>query len=249
VTTDAGKPKLGALQAARARSGWSPARGRVFSPSHSFSNPPEYGAGFEGIFARPKDALEGVLHGIDSEVWSPSRDEKIAAPLAANDLGGKRRCSEDLLRQFGLPADLRQTPLAGIVSRLVAQKGFDLLAQVLASLVTEGLAVVVLGTGEPAHEECFGSLAVRFPTRVGVRIGFDDALAHKVTAGADMLLMPSRFEPCGLNQMYAMAYDTLPVPSQSRLASAAWQIRLMPRLDSSSLATRPKPWTQPSGKR
>jgi len=172
---------------------------------------PEYGHGLDGVIRKRADRLRGILNGVDYSVWSPEEDTFIAAQYSAKELSGKRLCKKDLLEQFKLPVKDLARPVVGIVSRFADQKGFDLIAQVARELLEENLAMVALGTGEPKHEELFRELAARFPEKVGVKVGFDNALAHKIEAGADMFLMPSRYEPCGLNQIYSLRYGTVPV--------------------------------------
>ncbi len=172
---------------------------------------PEYGHGLEGVAASRADRLVGILNGVDYSVWSPEADGFIAAKYSARDLTGKQACKKDLLVEFKLPADNLTRPLVGIVSRFVDQKGFDLIAQVIEELMEEDLAIVALGTGDARYEILFRRMAEAFPKKFGVRIGFDNALAHKIEAGSDMFLMPSRYEPCGLNQIYSLRYGTVPV--------------------------------------
>jgi starch synthase len=126
-------------------------------------------------------------------------------------LSGKRICKQDLVNTFGLPAEAMDAPLIGIVSRFTSQKGADLVADAADGLVAEGYYMAALGAGEPQYEELFRSMAERHPARIGVRIGYDNALAHRIEAGADLFLMPSRYEPCGLNQIYSLRYGTVPV--------------------------------------
>jgi starch synthase len=156
------------------------------------------------------DRLFGILNGVDYSVWNPEHDKLLAANYSSRDIAGKRVCKSDLLGQFHLPAELDR-PLAGIISRFADQKGFDLLAQVAEMLLAEDLAVVALGTGEARYENMFLELARRHPDQLAVKIAYDDMLAHKIEAGADMFLMPSRYEPCGLNQIYSLKYGTVPV--------------------------------------
>ncbi|MGH9778103.1 MAG: glycogen synthase GlgA, partial [Candidatus Acidiferrales bacterium] len=172
---------------------------------------PEYGHGLDGAVRDRAGSLAGILNGVDYSEWSPETDRFIAANYSAANFNAKQVCKKDLLRQFGLrDTDLRR-PLLGIVSRFATQKGFDLIEEVAESLLENDLFFVALGTGEPRFEEMFRRLAERHPTRVGVRVGFDNALAHKIEAGSDMFLMPSRWEPCGLNQIYSLRYGTVPV--------------------------------------
>jgi len=174
---------------------------------------PEYGYGFDGLIRSRRDALVGILNGIDDEQWNPARDRYLPAPFDANDLSGKREAKRALLEAFGLAADEAGSdrPLVGMVSRMVEQKGHDLLARVAAHLPTLDATFVVVGTGDPQYERMWRSVAAAYPERVAVYIGFDERRAHLVEGGADMFLMPSRFEPCGLNQMYSMRYGTIPV--------------------------------------
>jgi starch synthase len=171
----------------------------------------EFGHGLDGVIRRRAERLVGILNGVDYAAWNPEHDPWIAAPYAARDLSGKRLCKKDLLEQFRLPTDRLARPLIGIVSRFADQKGFDLIAAVAGELLREDLALVVLGTGEPKYESLFRELAMRHPEKVAARIAYDNVLAHKIEAGADMFLMPSRYEPCGLNQIYSLRYGTVPV--------------------------------------
>jgi starch synthase len=174
---------------------------------------PEYGFGFDGILRRRAGALVGILNGIDTKQWDPARDAFLPAPFSARDLSGKRTSKAAVLTRLAMPADeaALERPLIGIISRMVDQKGFDLLAQLSSELVRLDAAFAVLGSGEPRYQDLWRDLAVRRPDRIGAHIGFDEGLAHLIEAGADMFLMPSRFEPCGLNQMYSLRYGTVPV--------------------------------------
>jgi len=172
---------------------------------------PEYGHGLDGVVRKRADRLQGILNGVDYSIWSPENDTFIAAKYSARDLSGKRACKKDLLEQFKLPVEDLVRPVIGIVSRFTDQKGFDLIAQVADELLVEELTLVALGAGEPKYEQLFRDLARRFPGKVGAKIAYDNALAHKIEAGADMFLMPSRYEPCGLNQIYSLRYGTVPV--------------------------------------
>ncbi|MGB6431366.1 MAG: glycogen synthase GlgA [Candidatus Acidiferrales bacterium] len=174
----------------------------------------EYGCGLDGVVRARADRLQGILNGVDYSVWSPEKDKLIAAPYSTRDFSGKRVCKKDLLNLFGLPAS-RETdvdrPLVGIVSRFAAQKGFDLVEQVAGELMKLDLAIVALGAGEARYEQLFRDLAARFPHKVAVMVTYDNTIAHKVEAGADMFLMPSHYEPCGLNQIYSLRYGTVPI--------------------------------------
>jgi len=174
---------------------------------------PEFGFGFDGVLHSLGDRYVGILNGIDTAVWDPSSDPLLPAHYSADDLTGKRQNKRALLEQFGLPVgdDALARPVIGIVSRLVDQKGCDLVLGASEQLMSLDATWVVLGSGESHYEAQFTALAARFPSRLGVRIGFDEGVAHLIEAGADMFLMPSRFEPCGLNQMYSLRYGTVPV--------------------------------------
>jgi starch synthase len=174
---------------------------------------PAFGFGFDGILrARSRD-LVGILNGIDVAEWDPSRDRHLPQPYSADDLEGKRASKREVLRQYGLPIDdaALARPLIGMVSRMVDQKGFDLIAASAADLPRLDASFVILGTGEARYQDLCTRLARAYPGRIGTRVGFDEPLAHLVEAGADLFLMPSRFEPCGLNQMYSMRYGTVPI--------------------------------------
>jgi len=172
---------------------------------------PEYGHGLDGVAKSRADRLVGILNGVDYTAWNPEKDKLIAVRYSANDLSGKKVCKQELLDLFGLSHDHLDRPLIGIVSRFADQKGFDLIAEKAHELMREDLVLVVLGTGERKYEDFFKALAAAYPGRVGVKIAYDNALAHKVEAGADMFLMPSRYEPSGLNQMYSLKYGTVPI--------------------------------------
>ncbi len=174
---------------------------------------PEFAFGFEGVLAARRADLVGILNGIDAEIWDPATDQHIPSRYTADDLSGKLEAKRALMREYGLPwdDDAVKEPLIGMVSRMVDQKGLDIIASIAHELPTIGARVVVLGTGEPRYEEMWRSLTNRYPDRIAARIGFDEPLSHLVEAGADLFLMPSRFEPCGLNQMYSLRYGTLPL--------------------------------------
>jgi starch synthase len=172
---------------------------------------PEYGWGLDGVIRGRADRLVGILNGADYSEWSPECDKLIAQRYSVHDLEGKIACKKDLLESFGLPSDNLERPIVGIVSRFVDQKGFDLIAATADQLLAEDLAITAVGTGQPEYESLFQRMAQRHPERVAVKIGYDNAVAHKVEAGADMFLMPSRYEPCGLSQIYSMRYGTVPV--------------------------------------
>jgi starch synthase len=174
---------------------------------------PEFGYGFEGVLQSREDRYLGILNGIDTSTWDPASDEWLPARFDATSLAGKAVCKRALLERFQLPVgdDALARPLVGMVSRLARQKGLDLIEAASASLVQLDASWVFLGSGEARYEQLLRGLAARHPSRVGVRIGFDEPLAHLIEAGSDMFLMPSIFEPCGLNQMYSLRYGTVPV--------------------------------------
>jgi starch synthase len=174
---------------------------------------PKLGFGFDGILKRRARDLVGILNGIDTAHWNPLEDPHIPEPYGPGDLSGKAAAKRRLLATFGLRGDDQafSRPLVGMVSRLIDQKGFDLIAEVAEELVRLDAGYVLLGTGDPRYQDLWVDLAARFADRIGVRIGFDEKLAHLIEAGADIFLMPSRFEPCGLNQMYSLRYGTVPV--------------------------------------
>jgi starch synthase len=172
---------------------------------------PELGFGLDELLRRRASALTGILNGVDYGTWNPETDPHIASHYSSANLEGKLAAKRDLLAAFGLPEQAMDKPLAGIVSRFVGQKGFDLIAAAADRLLSEDLCLVALGSGEAQYEKLFLDLAAARPDRVGVRIGYDNPLAHKIEAGSDIFLMPSRYEPCGLNQFYSLRYGTIPV--------------------------------------
>ncbi len=156
----------------------------------------EYGFGLDGLLRR-RAPIEGIVNGVDYAEWDPEHDPRIAKNYSAADLAGKRECKRALLAEFGLPGD-PDRPLVGMVSRFAAQKGFDLISEVASRLMAEDLALAVLGSGDGEYESMFRSLAQTYPDKIGLRIGYDNGVAHRIEAGADLFLMPSRYEPCGL---------------------------------------------------
>jgi starch synthase len=172
---------------------------------------PEFGYGLEGILSKRKEDLCGIINGVDYMEWDPSRDAHLVARYDPSDLSGKRACKKDLLKEFHLPSSLEKVPLLGMISRLADQKGFDLLAEILEELFTFDVGFVLLGTGEQKYHDLFQQVARRYPQKAGIRIAYDDRLAHKIEAGADFFLMPSKYEPCGLNQIYSLKYGTIPI--------------------------------------
>jgi starch synthase len=172
---------------------------------------PEYGHGLDGVVRRRADDLTGILNGVDYAAWNPERDKLIAARYSIKDMSGKTTCKKNLLEVFKLPLETVKQPLIGMVSRFADQKGFDLIAKVAPDLLAEDLSMVVLGAGEAKYEKMLHDLAKLYPAKLSVRVAYDNTIAHKIEAGADMFLMPSRYEPCGLNQIYSLKYGTVPV--------------------------------------
>ncbi len=171
---------------------------------------PEYGFGLDG-FLRRHGGVTGIVNGVDYNEWNPEHDPHIARQYTASDLSGKRACKQALLAEYGLPQDNLDRPLIAIISRFAAQKGFDILAEAASRLMHEDLNLVVLGSGDLQYETMFRALAAAYPDKVGLRVGYDTGLSHRIEAGADIFLMPSRYEPCGLNQIYSLKYGTVPV--------------------------------------
>ena len=170
----------------------------------------EYGHGLEGLLQPRAAKVTGILNGVDYAEWNPETDPYLPARYAAKDLTGKLTCKRALLQEMGLPPDVSK-PLIGIISRFAGQKGFDLLAPIATELAALDCTFVALGSGETSVEEMFLDLAYDAPGKFAVRIGYDNALAHRIEGAADMFLMPSRYEPCGLSQMYSLRYGTVPL--------------------------------------
>lgn len=171
----------------------------------------EFGFGLDGVVRSRSDRLTGILNGVDYSAWSPDRDTLIPAKYSAKGMAGKRICKQALIEELKLLNDNPNRPILGIVSRFADQKGFDLIAQIARELLHEDILLAVLGTGERRYEDMFRALAHDFPGRVGAVIAYDNRLAHLIEAGSDIFLMPSRYEPCGLNQIYSLRYGTVPV--------------------------------------
>ena len=171
----------------------------------------EYGFGLEGVLRTRNSNVAGILNGVDYNEWSPETDKYIAANFSAEDLSGKKKCKQDLLAQFGIANTETELPVIGIVSRFAEQKGFDLISQIVDRLAREEMILTVLGSGDASYEEMFRRLQRHYPHKIAVKIAYDNKLAHKVEAGADMFLMPSHYEPCGLNQIYSLKYGTVPI--------------------------------------
>ena len=170
----------------------------------------EFGYGLDGLLRFRSGILSGILNGIDTEIWDPRTDTRLPARYSETDLDKKRLNKKNLLERFNLAGDF-SGPLIGCVGRLVHQKGVDLIAHILPSLAGFPMKFVLIGSGEPEYEGALLRLAEKFPDRIAVNIGYDESLAHLIEGGCDLFLMPSRFEPCGLNQMYSLRYGTIPV--------------------------------------
>lgn len=185
----------------------------ITTVSHTYAKEiltPDYGAGMENILLQRKDDLYGIINGVDYTMWNPETDEQIPFNYTLNSLSEKTKNKEYLLKQFGMPFK-KETPLIGIVSRIVEQKGFDIFAEVINSLLNLNAQWIFLGSGEDKFEDLIRWLVNHYPEKVGAHIMFSDILSHLIEAGSDMFLMPSRYEPCGLNQIYSLKYGTVPI--------------------------------------
>lgn len=180
------------------------------SPTYSREiQTPEFGFGLEGVLAQRKNRLCGIVNGIDTDIWNPSADPFLPRAYSASDLSGKAACKQGLQRAMTLP--VKEVPVLGIVSRLVGQKGLDLVATIIPELMELDLQLLLLGSGERRYEQEFDSFQKRYPDKIALRLGFDEGLAHRIQAGSDMVLIPSRYEPCGLTQLHGLRYGTVPV--------------------------------------
>src|ERR1051325_10868921 len=171
----------------------------------------EYGFGLEGVLKARAGTVTGILNGVDYNEWSPEVDKFTVARYSPTDLSGKAQCKQDLLAEFGVTNADPKLPVIGIVSRFAAHKGFDLIALVADRLAREEMIVVALGAGYKEYEDLFHRLNKQFPQKFAVKVAYDNKIAHKIEAGSDMFLMPSKYEPCGLNQIYSLKYGTVPV--------------------------------------
>jgi len=171
----------------------------------------EFGFGLEGILKERQGSLLGILNGIDTDEWDPETDPTLPQNFSADDLSGKRICKEALCDRVGFNNKTRGYPLLGMIGRLATQKGFDLLEEILPDLMDLPVNLIILGTGDAAIEENIRQMAKLYPGRLQLARQFDEEMAHLIEAGADIFLMPSRYEPCGLNQMYSLRYGTVPV--------------------------------------
>ena len=182
------------------------------SPTYALEiQTPEFGFGLDGLMRSINQRLYGILNGVDYRVWNPETDRYLAANYSPRNLTGKTLCKENLLKTMGLDPGLMDRPVAGMVTRLVEQKGCSLLAEAAEELFAMGMGLLVLGSGDGVYEEQLLDLQTRHPDRFGLKLGFDPGLAHKIIAGSDIFLIPSLYEPCGLTQMYSLKYGTIPV--------------------------------------
>ncbi len=171
---------------------------------------PEFGANLDGLLRWRRNDLIGILNGVDYNEWNPETDRRIAANYSINDLSGKTACKRDLLEKYHLPVDLEK-PIVAIISRLTSQKGIELIAHAIWRMLETGAYFILLGSGAESYEGYFQHVRDTMPGQAGVYFGYNDALAHQIEAGADMFLMPSSYEPCGLNQMYSLKYGAVPI--------------------------------------
>ena len=171
----------------------------------------EFGMGMDGILRKRASALYGILNGADYSSWNPANDRHITDHYSLRNIGGKRKCKAGLVKELGLHQRFEDRPVLGMVSRLAVQKGADLLAQVVEDIVELDAGLAILGAGEEKYQALFMELEKKYPESIAVRIGFDETLAHRIMAGSDMILVPSRYEPCGLTQIYGLKYGTVPI--------------------------------------
>jgi starch synthase len=172
---------------------------------------PEFGFGLEGVFQERAADLFGVVEGVDYQRWDPSRDTFLASNYGPNNLEGKKVCKEALLKHFGLDPTLAQRPLFGMTTRIYERKGVDLVEAIMDELKALKVGFILQGTGVERHQYVLQEFSARYPHNIGISIGFTEELAHQIIAGADLYLMPSRYEPCGLDQLYCLRYGTIPV--------------------------------------
>jgi len=182
------------------------------SPSYALEiQTDEYGLGMAGILQKRRASLYGILNGVDYKVWNPACDTHLKAQYTPENISGKNHCKESLIKEMKLIQSLKSKPLLGMISRLDTQKGLDLLVKILDDILALDVGLVVLGSGDQSIQEILKKAAKKNPRHFGLTIGFDESLAHRIMAGADMFLIPSRYEPCGLTQMYALKYGTIPI--------------------------------------
>lgn len=171
---------------------------------------PEFGAGLDGLLKTREKDLYGIVNGVDYSIWNPATDKFLAARYSGKDLSGKEECKKDILKECGIKYSPKR-PLIGMITRFAEQKGIDLVAQGMGSIIRMGADFVILGFGDEKYNSIFSRMSLKYKGRMTALIKFDNALAHKIEAGSDMFLMPSRYEPCGLNQLYSLKYATVPV--------------------------------------
>ena len=169
----------------------------------------EFGFGLEGVLRARSSTVNGILNGVDYRQWNPETDPYLPAKYSAKDRSGKQVCKQALQREFTLPE--KKIPVLAMIARLTSQKGVDLVERIIPQLMELDLQLVILGKGDPTHEANLRKLQARYSDRMGLRIGFDEGLAHRIEGGADLFVMPSRYEPCGLSQLYSLRYGTVPV--------------------------------------
>jgi starch synthase len=202
--------------------------GRVVAVSPTYAEEimgDEHGAGLQGFLRHHSRKVSGILNGIDAEVWNPATDRHLPAHFDAHHLGGKAHCKAELQRELGLPVR-DDVPLFGVVSRFTSQKGLDYLVSILPRLLDWNIQLVVVGTGDKSLEQAFRIASLARPDKMASVLTFSDPLAHRVEAAADFFLMPSRYEPCGMNQMYSLRYGTLPIVHRTGgLADTVWNFR------------------------
>jgi starch synthase len=172
---------------------------------------PEFGSRLDGLLRKRRDSVYGILNGVDYAGWSPATDKFIIRPFDPTYLDGKKECKRDVLQSMSLGEAGDDAPLVGMVSRLAGQKGFDILSEALDGIFAAGAKLLILGTGEDVYQKALTAAREKYPHSFGLKIAFDEALSHKIYAGCDMFLIPSRYEPCGLTQMYSLHYGTIPV--------------------------------------
>jgi starch synthase len=170
-----------------------------------------FGVGLDGLLRHRARDLHGILNGIDTEAWNPATDVFLPVRFTSEELAGRARCRSELIASCRIDPPQRGMPLFGVIGRMATQKGADLLQAALPRLLDQGASAIVLGSGESAIEGAWKSLEARYPKRLGLRLGFDESLAHRIEAGSDFFVMPSKFEPCGLNQLYSLRYGAVPI--------------------------------------
>ena len=172
---------------------------------------PQFGAGLDGLLRHRTHSLHGILNGVDLAEWNPATDVFLPRQYTVKELAGRALCRKELIASCRIDAPVDGMPLFGVIGRMAEQKGADLMQAALPKLLEQGASGIVLGAGDDSVQKAWLALAARYPRRLAVRVGFDNSLAHRIEAGSDFFLMPSRFEPCGLNQMYSLLYGAVPV--------------------------------------